>query len=433
MTITNLETYAFEDAVNCWVLDAITAGVVAFDELVMSLPGVYPAVVLRSLRYLSTSGKISAELLQRLLSKAKQKPERWNRSGYQIPLPIPHPLDYDWRFTDATAQTLLRKCTAMTRYGDTIVLLGTPSLLRFGVKQFHHRRMVLLEANSIMTETLAQTRLNTQVMQCNLLRDPLPKLSAAAVVLDPPWYAEQIHSFLWAAYQLCKIGGHILVSLPPVGTRPGMKREWAETLSWAKRLGLHLVQLDELVLSYFTPLFEFNGLRAQGIPNLPKDWRRGNLAIFSRSHHSEVPRPIAPQQNEDWQEVLLLGVRIRVRNVVASEFENPSLISVVPGDVLTSVSRRDQRRSLADVWTSGNRIFACRGQSILWQILQAIAGARSPHEAVAATLKRSLSSEEATLVSHAVTQIVNLVSTEQKEHLLLGHYWNETELSVGAG
>ncbi len=34
-----------------------------------------------------------------------------------------------------------------------------------------------------------------------------------------------------------------------------------------------------------------------------------------------------------------------------------NLISLVKGDILPTVSRRDPRRRQADVWTSGNRIF----------------------------------------------------------------------------
>jgi hypothetical protein len=33
------------------------------------------------------------------------------------------------------------------------------------------------------------------------------------------------------------------------------------------------------------------------------------------------------------------------------------LVSLIEGDILPTVSRRDPRRRLADVWTSGNRIF----------------------------------------------------------------------------
>lgn len=111
----------------------------------------------------------------------------------------------------------------------------------------------------------------------------------------------------------------------------------------------------------------------------------------------------------------------------------PSLISVVPGDVLQSVSRRDPRRQLADVWTLGNRIFACQGRGVLWQILEAMAIGRSPNEAVALALKRPLSFVAAELVSYATHQIINIISTEQKENLLFEEERNNTKLFLATG
>jgi hypothetical protein len=90
-------------------------------------------------------------------------------------------------------------------------------------------------------------------------------------------------------------------------------------------------------------------------------------------------------------------VRVRIRQPNLSGFADPSLVSVVPGDVLQSVSRRDSRRRLADVWTSGNRIFACQGRGVLQQILRAVAVGRSPYEAVALALERPLSSRKPSL------------------------------------
>lgn len=433
MTITQTETQMFEDAVDGWVLEAIACGIDAFNQLIASLPGVYPSVAVGSLRRLASAKRISTELLTSLLKPAEQTLEPRTYLSYTISLPVPHPLDYDWRFSEGAANHLLNQCAKLTCSGDTIVLLGTPSLLRLGIEKSYPRPLVLLEASRATTNSFASSVPKTQVIQCDVIKDPLPNLTVAAIVLDPPWYPEYIQSFLWAACQLCKIGGHILISMPPIGTRPGMEWEWANTLDWGQQIGLTLVKVESAALSYITPPFELNGLRAEGLHAVSRKWRRGDLAMFCRSHQTQVSRPTVLPQEDSWIEEVLLGVRVRVRQPDLFGFADPSLISVVPGDVLQSVSRRDPRRQLADVWTSGNRIFACQGRGVLWQILEAMAVGQSPNEAVAVALKRPLSFVEAELLSYATHQIINIISTEQKENLLFEEERNNTELFLATG
>ncbi|NEO46375.1 MAG: hypothetical protein F6K55_20490 [Moorea sp. SIO4A3] len=450
MKITNTETQIFEDSVDGWVLEALAYRVRTFDQLVASLPGVYPSVALNSLQRLVSAKKISTKILANtfllpkkehknlvqpgsvshlrrgFLKPAKQRLQQPNYSYHHIPLPIPHPLDYDWRFSDAAARRLLNECAKVTHFYDTIVLLGTPSLLRMGIEESYSRHLVLLEASQTITDSLAQAVPKTQVIRCDVMKEPLPSLTAAAVVLDPPWYPEHIQSFLWTACHLCQIGGYILISMPPVGTRPGIKEEWAKILDWAQQIGLTLVKLEKSALSYVTPPFELNVLRAEGLRTVSREWRHGDLAVFSRRHQAKIPRPTVPSLEDKWIEEVLLGVRIRVRQPNILDFADPSLISVVPGDVLQSVSRRDSRRQLADVWTSGNRIFACQGRGVLLQILRSLSERRSPYEGVAVSLKRTLNLNEIELVSRTADQIVNIVSTEQKESLLFGKQRNNT-------
>jgi hypothetical protein len=217
MTITKTETQIFEDHVDGWVLDALTSGVSTFNQMLALLPGVYPSVALNSLQRLASTHQISAKVLADFAPPARESLKEQNYAHHQIALPVPHPLDYDWRFSDAAVQQLLSKCAELTRPGETIALLGTPSLLRMGIEQSYPRQLILLEASCTITDSFAQVAPKTQILRCDLIKDPLPNLLAAVVVLDPPWYPEHIQSFLWAACQLCQIGGYIFISMPPVG------------------------------------------------------------------------------------------------------------------------------------------------------------------------------------------------------------------------
>lgn len=206
MEITQTEAQMFEDSVDGWVLDAINSGVTTFEQLVTSIPGVYPSIVISSLRRLESAQRIPTKVMEELVKPVKNKLEHPTRSYHQIFLPVPHPLDYDWRFSDAAVENLLNECKNLTCFNSTIVLIGTPSLLRMGIEQSYPRQLVLLEASSTITASLSQTVPKAQVVRCDVINEPLPKLLAEAVVLDPPWYPEHIKSFLWAACQLCKIG-----------------------------------------------------------------------------------------------------------------------------------------------------------------------------------------------------------------------------------
>jgi hypothetical protein len=102
------------------------------------------------------------------------------------------------------------------------------------------------------------------------------------------------------------------MTLPQEGTRPGIAQEWSHILDYAQQLGFTLLREEPAAVPYLMPLFEHNALRAAGLYALPAEWRRGNLAVFSHTCQAGAPRPL-PTYEEDWEEEVLLGVRVRLR------------------------------------------------------------------------------------------------------------------------
>jgi hypothetical protein len=92
MTITDTETQIFEDSVDHWVLDAITSGVTTFEQLVTSLPGVYPSIALNSLRRLASAQRILTEVMEELVKPAKSKSEPQLVHITRFPCLFPIPL-----------------------------------------------------------------------------------------------------------------------------------------------------------------------------------------------------------------------------------------------------------------------------------------------------------------------------------------------------
>jgi hypothetical protein len=229
---------------------------------------------------------------------------------------------------------------------------------------------------------------------------------------------EYLESFLWSASKFCAIKGYLLLSVPPDGTRPNVKQEWTKIMVLAKRLGFSLVNIEYGVLPYLTPPFEQNALRAENLHNIPKEWRCSNLALFIHEQETEISRPPKCSTDGSWTEEIFGGIRIRFscRQDVA-DFRDPTLKTIVPGDILPSVSRLDERRKQADVWTSGNRIFRCRGPDLLQRILSALVLGLSAEKEITSHIGRKLSSVEAELVAKASEQIVSIIKAEYDEYM----------------
>src|SRR5580698_10894855 len=270
-------------------------------------------------------------------------------------VPLPHPLDFDWRFTPETIVLIWTIVRDIAGPDGAVALLGAPSLARAVDLDFRVGPVTLLERNPLHCSSLSP---HVDFVQCDVLRDPIEDGSHSIAIADPPWYEAETIGFLWAAALRCRVGGHVAVSLPPVSTRPGIEQERERIRRAAAQFGLEFLRIFEGLLRYRTPFFETNALQAAGAA-ITHDWRSGDLGVFRRTKQSPGPRPAVPDENV-WIERSIGLTRFRLKQNQSAGFASPVLQSLIPGDILPSVSRRDSRRHGADVWTSGNRIFGCQ-------------------------------------------------------------------------
>jgi hypothetical protein len=263
-----------------------------------------------------------------------------------------------------------------------------------------------------MTRAVSRTFPDANVACLDLIsgREVARTNSAGVVVADPPWYPEHMAAFLWAAARLCRPAGHILVSLPSIWTRPGLEAEVAKLLALAGGWGLRLVRWESATLTYLSPPFEQNAHRAAGLPAVPLDWRRGDMAVLTPVSEVHASRPGQPFQRDEWEEIAIGSTRIKLRVRAEKGFSDPALLPIIPGDILPTVSRRDTRRRHADVWTSGNRIFTTRCVMLFRKLVLAFGS--DPVLAVSSVLGRELGPQEKTLVGRAARQISDLLRME---------------------
>lgn len=421
----NDENQNFEALVDRWVCGAINNGVTNFNSLLISLPGVYPSVAIFSLKRLIAQGKVPERFFFNGIQERSKNGHLINRvkaENNNFDLPVPHPLDYDWRFSNSASSYLLSNCLEITKPGETVVLLGTPSIFKKAKEISFPRKTILLDNNSAVTNHFPKNIADADIRLCDITRDDIPDIEASAVIVDPPWYEKHLLGFMWAAAKICRIEGHILISLPPAGTRLGIESDLERFFERSSKLGLILVNQQKGIIPYISPPFEINALKAENFHNVNREWRRGDLAVFVKKEDNLVERPaIAPDSEEKWTEEIVRGVRIRLKPYSDLEFKDPKLLTVVKNNILPSVSRREPQRALIDVWTSGNRVFACEGRFVLQAILQELASGKSATAVLSEKLNRNLTKQEKILIDKSRKQLIKIINTEGEENYVFAN------------
>jgi hypothetical protein len=368
----SLSQAAFAARVDNLVKAAIVDGATGFAALLHRLPGVYPTEVLVSLDRLLDANAIDPAAAASIRRQAAAKGAAV-AEGRSL-LPLPHPLDYEWRFTPDSARLLLNRAVDMTHMGGDLLLFGTPGLAVEALTLPVSRRVAFLaESNSLTDRVLALNRVTGAPLLIAFCSGGLPRESADAVLLDPPWYLDFVRPMLAAAAHACRPEGIVLISLPPDGARPRAEADRQAAIAFARRLGFTLVEHSSLAISYETPFFERNALAAAGI-HPPAQWRRGDLVVLRKARASTRPAPASSGRRRLWTEVGIGRMRLFIRGADEVRSDEPGLISLVDDDVLPTVSRRDPRRRLANVWTSGNRIFRTHNPLLLLEAAISCAG-----------------------------------------------------------
>jgi hypothetical protein len=411
--MTNLNENNFDSLVDELMRELLLSSKVSsFRELLHLLPGVPPPDAVASLNRLRPSFASAAVLIK----DAERCARRSVRESQCTPaLGIPHPLDYDWRFDRQTAQSLVSASVNLSGGAGSIIMIGTPTVAIAASAIAELKQVVLLDSNSRAVHQIAAMSPKISALCVDVRRHVLPALSAPVVITDAPWYGESMSAFLWASSQLCETGGWVMASFPSVGTRPGVSEERKSFTALAAEYGLQYLEIQIGAVRYETPPFERSAFRARGIRNVGGNWRQADLLLFRRRTAHAGSRPASAEPKKEWVDVEIRGIRLKVRTPLPFEFDDPRLASVIPGDVLPSVSRRDPRRDNAEIWTPTNRIFSCRGRSVFVQLGRAIGRGEQPALAVRRWLRRELSSAQKAIVQKASEQLRSVVQREMTE------------------
>ncbi len=324
-------------------------------------------------------------------------------------LPMAHLLDATWWFDRQTIESF-RATTSQLPPEATIAFLGTPSLFLDTSQHSAFRTTLLIDKDETIRACLPE-QLRRRFRSCDLRGDLPDHLGADLVIADPPWYLEEMMSFLAAGQAVAKIGSEVQVCLPPKGIRPGIEQERQTLFSWAGKGGLRLVALLEEKLHYEASPFEKNVLRATG-QDPEEEPRSGDLAIFAVDS-AEGLTPVGLGTNSRWTDITMLETRWRVRQGSAGSGRAIELIALgFADDVFPSCSRRHTDHNRPDVWTSGNRVFCCENPQGFLNLLRSLKGDTISRIAECA---ESLYPGRATSEAKTAAQILALIDVEQRE------------------
>lgn len=276
----------------------------------------------------------------------------------------PHPLDYAWTFTRASAQELASRA----RVDDQVLLVGTPTLADLLGAQPSTRRVVLVDRSPLVAAHVARVEL-VQRDLCEEI-DTLD-YECSCVFLDPPWYPEFARRWLTFALAHCARGARLHLVLWPELVRPTAAAERATLLSDIARLGP--VRVEPNAVRYSVPTFERRVLSEHGLQDLGP-WRVGDLVTL------EVDNPAAwtPDTTRFQMRCSWFRYAIGERQIALRRRDEPWVaprVRALPsGRYYLGYSRRDPDRLAIDMWCSNG--FACcvDGLSHFQAALDAIAG-----------------------------------------------------------
>jgi hypothetical protein len=250
--------------------------------------------------------------------------------------PFASPLDFDWRYDDATAQAL----ASLLRNSHPIVAIGAPTVAR------------LLEATGVDVTLVDRQPIQAvhRHIVCDAAHFPADRGYRTALV-DPPWYPAQLNSWSEAAARAVGAGGTVFVSIWPDATRPSAAAELAFTLNGFSRWA-HISR-NAATLRYATPWFETVAREHGESPELSRSPLIGELI---RLDVRTSPPVHLPKATEEWQRFTIDDYQLAIRR-------RPSRGPIRMEPVFSAdrwhwpyVSARAPRIGQIDLWSSDGEV-----------------------------------------------------------------------------
>lgn len=341
---------------------ALTGGARTLTEVCHATQGAFPGDIVAAIKRLTGRSPTGG------ISLYDSSPSDDTREGW----PEPSPMDYEWRFTPASAREI---ATHAAKLGTAVACIGTPTV--FASLLVSGRQAVLVDRNPFVVKSLS-ARSDT-VVQADVadLPQALDGSRFPVIVMDPPWYPDYIEFWLSRAITIAADHATLVLTLFRELVRPGAGPERDSLMTMLSQLGS--VELLQGSVTYETPLFEREVLLALGLPS-PATWRMADLAIVRLEQ--KCPRLVVDRPEEGAWDRFLFGSQVVGLRRTA---DRDGLASVQPlyddgSFLLGSISARDPRRGMIGVWTSRNRVARVTGTERMRSFLAGLSTGSPPPE-----------------------------------------------------
>ncbi|NSZ14925.1 hypothetical protein G6L61_24595 [Agrobacterium fabrum] len=270
-------------------------------------------------------------------------------------LPSPHPLDFDWRYSDDTVSAI----SEVISKSATVVAGGTPSIARY--LDAVARDVILVDRQPFQG---VRKHVVGEVGHVRL------KIQQAVAVLDPPWYPPEAMQWIAWASNVVGVGGEILVTIWPADTRPSAEQERRDLENWIR--GWAEISHTDLPISYVAPSFEEAALAVSAGINIQTKPRIGELLRITVA--KEQAAIILPRRNTSWARFTLNEYQLAIRK----DPPTTGAIEIAPvrganGWIWPYVSRRAAGRDEISLWSSQNEVALVGNSGHLIDILRAYA------------------------------------------------------------
>jgi hypothetical protein len=294
--------------------------------------------------------------------------------NFRLRLHLPHCLDYEWWFATTGIEAVIESVVFERHHVSpaAAACVGAPFVAVYLAAAVPELRVIALDRSAPTVAAMTGCALDNLDARTYDVRQPLPHDlvgTVQVVFCDPPWYVDYYRAFLIRCTELLNADGVLGAILFPPLTRPNAQFERNQILHMFPELGLHLEALQPLAVLYDTPPFEATLLAVQ-----QSAWRSGDLIVARQWGTRPTPSGTLLVEDADWETILVGKVKVMLRVKPDEDVATMPLIRALPnGPAIGSVSRRDEKRNLIDLWTSTHVGYAASGWRLLRVILDGIA------------------------------------------------------------